>query len=272
MNKKIAIIAIVLIIVIGGIFLAYEYNILNIQNIFNEKPARSLSVNSDACNFQRDKKVDLFQPLSCKFVVNNNLPPFTFEFVKMDQYSYEINVFKGKDLVQKIPDSQLFADLGYGSFPDRSYLSIETINEFSVSDDINFDGYKDISLTLGYGATGNRSVLFLLFDPVLGRFKPDEILGELINPSFDKEKKVIISNQYMGSAGCSFIMDFYKFESNGKYKLYKSIDQEFASFLSDRVIFKRITKELLDGKLKVFKEETITDKTGSNCYDGIIEY
>lgn len=66
-------------------------------------------------------------------------------------------------------------------------------------DDYNFDGYQDIKI-FDMSCSSGTWYQFLLWNPVTGKFQPDEELSKVSRPSFDKEKQEIYGIESYGSA------------------------------------------------------------------------
>lgn len=64
--------------------------------------------------------------------------------------------------------------------------------------DYNFDGYQDIKI-LDMSCSSGTWYQFLLWNPVTGKFQPDEELSKISRPSFDKEKQEIYGSESYGS-------------------------------------------------------------------------
>lgn len=127
---------------------------------------------------------------------------FSFDIVNKN---IEIKDNISKDIIQRIPLSPEI----YGDFP------IE--NMASFKDDINFDGYKDLSIVTIMAATNVYSS-FYIYNPESRDFAKDKILTDLGMPTFDAKAKTIKTYQTGGCAGADFEEDIYSF-SNGKYAL-----------------------------------------------------
>ena len=73
--------------------------------------------------------------------------------------------------------------------------------EFFTAEDVNFDGYKDIFLETGQGATGNESGCVWLFNPVTGSFDYSKEFSGLDRFWLDSSTKRILTYERGGMLG-----------------------------------------------------------------------
>jgi len=73
-------------------------------------------------------------------------------------------------------------------------------------DDVNFDGYLDVGILAGSGATGNASWKYWLYSPPTGRFETQDDLV-FLSPAFDVKTKTIRTGGKCG-ARCFYGQDY----------------------------------------------------------------
>jgi hypothetical protein len=89
----------------------------------------------------------------------------------------------GKLPVQVIPATEL--PIGTG------------LSAVSLADDVNFDGYQDLKITIQQGKD-NSVYDYWLFDPVKGQFVKNMALANLINPVFNAGNRTITTQPVGG--------------------------------------------------------------------------
>lgn len=140
-------------------------------------------------------------------------------------------------------------------------IKIDTIEmdenniHFSIDNDVNFDGYKDIGL-LSYKGNYNTSYSFWLFDKKAGQFKYNKNLSNIYNPAFLDNKKEICSKWHSGLT--EFYLEKYfwknnvlvlkeKYEENwtdkGNLKVTKLVNGTYVK--KDSIIAERYVENLL---------------------------
>ena len=81
-----------------------------------------------------------------------------------------------------------------------------------AAEDVNFDGYADLRVLAMWGATGNRTYDWFLFDPAAGRFVPEPALSDLVNPVPDPATETIRTRAGGGMAGLVYGEGTYRWE------------------------------------------------------------
>ncbi len=94
---------------------------------------------------------------------------------------------------------------GSGKFIQKINETIENVRYINVNfdDDINFDGYKDLKIMVNSGpGAGFEAVSYdyWIFNPVIGKYEKNQILANIVNPNFDKDKKMIFSGVRLGNS------------------------------------------------------------------------
>jgi hypothetical protein len=148
---------------------------------------------------------DLSHGATFTFKIAPNLPEFTFKVIPKpyprDEYGNphttvrEVQVFRGdsKEPMQSLEDCAL-SDM---EAPPRGYDWFRAV-------DMNFDGYKDIYMLTGWGATGNGSGCVWLYDPESSRFEFSKDFSELGRFTLDPATKTIVTHVNGGMAGTVF--------------------------------------------------------------------
>jgi hypothetical protein len=122
---------------------------------------------------------------------------------------------------------------------------------FSIDDDVNFDGYKDICL-LNYEGNYNNSYYFWLFDKKSNQFKHYKDLDNVYNPAIIKEKKEICSKWHSGVSEFYLEKYFWKNDSLVLKEKYEEYWQDKGQLLITRLINgKYIVKEFVSCENKM---------------------
>jgi hypothetical protein len=180
--------------------------------------------------------------MTCTFVINPNLPAFTFRFAgNADNSLGNIDVTEGTSaaVIQTIENST-----------DPGDIAPATSQDVLVPVDANFDGYKDLRILNECGATGNCSYDFYLYDPATNRFVENSFLSNLSTPTFDEAKKQVTTDQ--NSSAADWESDTYQYE-NGKYVLVK---EEISVWDRKTDMVTVTTSELQDGKMEIVDATT----------------
>jgi len=157
--------------------------------------------------FQNQKAADKMQQTP---VNKPTEPDFSFNIAGAN---IEAKDKSSGNIVQKIPLSE---DMAY-SLALPMYHNIPISDIVSVTDDINFDGYKDLQVTSVLGAT-NEAYNYYIYNPSTQKFGADKTLEYLFSPTFDAKNKTIKTYQSMGCAGEDFVSQIFSFVG-GKYIL-----------------------------------------------------
>jgi hypothetical protein len=161
--------------------------------------------------------VDIRGGADCHFTINDNLPVFNFHLVgdPKNNLISKIEVLDGANNVSiqtlAVADGQPFTS-------DEEYF---------LTEDFNFDGYKDIKLLYSAGATGNTSYYVWLYDPAKKQFVENTDLSDLTSPTPDPATKTIKSYSVGGMAGCVYEEGEYRFDANGALQLLHSEIQDW---------------------------------------------
>lgn len=171
-------------------------------------------------------------------------PVFTLTPIPNDDgYSIKsIDVYADGKLLQTISNSNVKGGVAelYGDVDPQTLVSFE---------DINFDGYNDIKVQQGMGATGNVYFEYYLYDPASARFGSQPGFG-ILNPVLQPEQKRISSYATQGCAGNCFERDIY-YVKNGQFVL---TNRETHYMDAQQNLWVKV-EELKNGSLKVIKEE-----------------
>lgn len=139
--------------------------------------------------------------------LNINNIDYDFSFTSSD-----IKIYNGKNLIQEI-------EIGSNEMNSAKYDLKEYGNPIvSANDDVNFDGYKDLTIETGNGYMGvNFFYNFYLFDPQTKKFKEAPELIGVCNPQVQYDKNQILSECKNGPGYCGQI---YKFDGKN-YQIIK---------------------------------------------------
>jgi hypothetical protein len=149
-----------------------------------------------------------------RYEIAPSLPLFTFKIipdVRDDQNGFpqsavkNIEVFKG-DLDQPL---QRLTDCDFGEMepPPRN-------SDWFHTDDINFDGYRDIYLMTNWGATGNHHGCIWLYNSRTGKFDYSKKFSQLSSYWLDPASKIIRTFDKGGMAGQVYTANQYKVEGD----------------------------------------------------------
>jgi hypothetical protein len=172
--------------------------------------ARLQALNQPARPAQQSVTEDLSGGRSFTFTIAPNLPVFHFKLIPdakpPDQYGNaestirDIEVYRG-DTTRAL-QHLTGCDLDEMEPPGRGA-------EFFIAEDVNFDGYKDIFLETGHGATGNESGCVWLFSPVTGSFDYSKDLSGLDRFWLDPSTKTILTYERGGMLGLVYGAGIY---------------------------------------------------------------
>lgn len=157
--------------------------------------------------------------MTCKFIINPNLPIFTFHFVgNNDNTLGNIQISEGTStqIIQTIPigDPGSYG-ISYDAIAPANYQSI------LVPVDANFDGYKDLPILNDCGGTGNCSYDFYLYNPSTNQFVENSFLtNNIATPTFDASKKQVTTS--WNSSVADWEADTYQYENN-QYVVVKKV-------------------------------------------------
>lgn len=178
----------------------------------------------------------------CKYIINAKLSPFIFHFV--DQ---------GNNPLGKIEISEMGSNKVIQVISNPVNLYFTNIDPYRLLNtlDANFDGYNDLTIEEGCGATGNCQYDFYLYEPAKKQFVRNSFLSNLSEPQFDPHNKEV--NAYSNMSAFDWEHDVYQLQ-NGQYLLiYKVVSSRDRK---NNTSTKR-TYELQNGKL------ILTDSTTS---------
>jgi len=167
---------------------------------------------------------DLSQGATFTFKIAPNLPEFTFKIIpklwKPTQWGPgrvtvgDIEVYRGdsKELLQHLNGC------GWSAVELRPADS-----DWFIDDDFNFDGYQDIYVLTGKGATGNESGCVWLYNPATGRFDYNQEFSGLPGYKLDDDSKTIFTFERNGAG--IYEAKRYKVENN-RLVLIWSVSQD----------------------------------------------
>jgi len=154
----------------------------------------------------------------CRSSISDKLPEFIFTIhidtlnndIGQDHAVTRIRIRRAdkKNRVQTLKPLEM-----YQAFAPRHFELI----------DMNFDGFKDILLQYGCGATGNGQSYTWLYDPKTGRFKYNNALSQITTATAHPDTKTITSLWVGGAA--VYDEETYTFQ-NGKLTKIKEVAQD----------------------------------------------
>jgi hypothetical protein len=182
---------------------ASAFNLLLLALLAAAQPAKS---QSEAAPHSQD---------SYTFQISAKLPEYSFH-LRRDEESTPtaIDVIRDNSLLQtlEVPDEVDAPP------PGMPAMAVE---------DVNGDSYADLKFLHWWGATGNRTYFYWLFDPESGKFVYIDKLAELSNVTPDPKTHEIKTHSDLGSAGNSYTDQVFRFESKDLV-LIREVKQEWS--------------------------------------------
>ncbi len=147
----------------------------------------------------------------------------------------EIKVYRGEDILQTLPVEEM----------DPPYEGAD----YFTSADMNFDGFDDLQLLVGWGATGNQSWSHWLYNTEKGRFEFSEQLTSIGALGFDENNR-ILSWWDGGAGGDIYPKSLYSWQGRELVLVldeYQTIDMNTGQA-------HKVVSELRDGKMVVVRD------------------
>jgi hypothetical protein len=181
----------------------------------------------------------------CHFVINPALPIFTFRFIgQADSSLGNIEITEGSS-------TKVLQTIDEDIYPDA--IAPAVYQAILMPVDANFDGYEDLPILTGCGATGNCTFDFYLYDPMTNQFVYNSFLSGLGTFHVDSSTRQIIANSNESYA--DWENDTYQYE-NGQYIL---IEKQISTGQSDDMATVQVY-QLQGGKM------VLTSSTTSKAY------
>jgi hypothetical protein len=179
------------------------FNLLLLTLLAAAQPANS---QSEAAPHSKD---------SYTFQISAQLPEYSFH-LRRDEESTPtaIEVIRDNALLQtlEIPDD---VDAPPSGMP---LMAVE---------DVNGDGYADLKFLRWWGATGNRTYFYWLFDPESAKFVYMDQMAELSNVTPDPKTHEIKTHSDLGAAGNSYTDQVFRFQGKDLV-LIREVKQEWS--------------------------------------------
>ena len=116
-------------------------------------------------------------------------------------------------------------------------------------DDLNFDGFADLAVTVDAGATGNTQSVYWLYDPQAKRFARAAELDALPTLLPDPETQRLRTHWKGGHAGAVYTRAEYRWRGR-TLELVREESQEVDPKSADGDVFVRVIRERKGGKLR----------------------
>jgi len=211
---------------------------------------------------------DLSKGRTFTFTIAPQLPVFRFKLIPNvqpdDQYGNarstirEIEVYAGDSA--KPLQMLTGCDLREAGPPFKG-------SNFFLARDMNFDGYKDIFLVTGQGATGNRSGCAWIYDPKANRFEYNDAFSQLDRFWLEPATHTIFTFANGGQVGFVHTAQRYKVEGNS-LQLIWSENQDWDNATSR---FHCIVKERRGGAMTVVRDTwTQPNSDDGACDPGVL--
>jgi hypothetical protein len=194
---------------------------------------------------------DLSQGRTFRFSINPALPSFVF---KLRPHLQPTDEFGNSQ--STIQDIEVYRDRSATPFQHLTGCDLEGMEppgaaaKFFLAEDINFDGYKDIYLETGHGATGNESGCVWLYDPATQRFDFSQAFSDLSRFWLDPSTKTIFTFERGGMLGFVHSAQKYAVEKN-RPVLIRSETQDW-DFTKKQ--FHCVVKELRGNQMAVVRD------------------
>ncbi|NVN99119.1 MAG: ankyrin repeat domain-containing protein [Geobacteraceae bacterium] len=213
-----------------------------------EQYAKAMELNPGETNVAKiRKKMDAMQKRADK-------PEFITEIRDsvgkgLSVYSFKLYGNKARKIVKRIvitdtSTKKVVQDLSVAE--DYEEMASPPDDDYFALTDINFDGYRDISLLVGWGVTGHRDSSFWLFNPKIGKFAHNKDYDNLGTFSLDEKNKQINTHSNGGHAGAIYSDATYEVRGN-KPVLIREINQDYDD---KKGYYVEVTQELVDGQMK----------------------
>jgi hypothetical protein len=153
---------------------------------------------------------DLLEPRSFTFTIAPSFPAFTFKLTSLRKPPDEFG--NPQSTIRQIEVFHAGSQVPLEDLSDCDLEGMQTPGrgaEYFRARDVNFDGYKDVFLQTGHGATGNSSGCIWLYNPATGRFDYNEEFSKLSRFWLDPETKTIFTFQRGGMLGFVHVAERY---------------------------------------------------------------
>jgi hypothetical protein len=147
---------------------------------------------------------------SFTFAIASNLPLFEFKLIPDEQPPDQSG-----NAESTIRDIEVYRGDSSRAFQHLTGCDLDEMeppgrgSEFFTAEDVNFDGYKDIFLETGHGATGNEGGCVWLFNPVTGSFDYSKEFSGLDRFWLDPSTKTILTYERGGMLGFAYGAGIY---------------------------------------------------------------
>ncbi len=164
--------------------------------------ARSQAANQPVRPLPQSVTEDLSGGRTFRFTIAPNLPEFDFKLIPDAQPSDQSG-----NAESTIREIEVYRGGSTRAFQHLTGCNLDEMEppgrgaEFFTAEDVNFDGYKDIFLETGSGATGNESGCVWLFNPVTGSFDYSKEFSGLVRFWLDPSTKRILTYERGGMLG-----------------------------------------------------------------------
>jgi hypothetical protein len=180
------------------------------------------------------------EPIQDRTTINATIDkaakPFQFEIriAKDDGFIEQIDVFSpSRKKIQSI------------EFPPDAEMPCASCKVMEF-EDLNFDGYNDLLLLVGWGSGGSFYEPWM-YNPTRKLFQKANFDREFANPSVDKKNKVLILSSHVGC--CEGTKSYYHY-GNGKFHVFKE-EKYFVENKRDVVV----VRQLIQGTWKVISKK-----------------
>ena len=126
-------------------------------------------------------------------------------------------------------------------------LGRELDEDFFALQDVNSDGYKDISMVIAVGGSGNSSSAYWIYDPAAKRFVYREDFSNLGTLEIEPGSKLLHTHSNGGHAGMIFSESSYEVKDNTPI-LIREVNQDYDE---KNGYYVQVTSELVQGVMKV---------------------
>jgi len=153
-------------------YLPHNFNGGSVQNNDNKKIAEGCIVKQyEGPELISDISTDVRGGVVCHFYINTNLPVYNFTL----HADVENNIINQIEITKGLEINVPVQVLDTEDMIEPPYRDAD----FFKAEDVNSDGYKDISLLIWWGVTGREGYMYWVFDPSKNIFVFDKERSDL---------------------------------------------------------------------------------------------
>jgi hypothetical protein len=180
------------------------------QDAVNPKPSYALRGESFCPPYQALIE-QAPNPVPCYLGIKRDLPLVRVELTARKTTTWDYAYITSMDVIQKLDGKEKKQILQLPGRPDVPMLGSFLDNRYLLHLDLNFDGYEDLMLRMGAGATGNTSYAVWLYDPKTAGYVYSDAVSRFTTPEVYPSEKVLSSHSNGGASFWTF--EYYKWQA-----------------------------------------------------------